>query len=816
MGHLFRFAARFSRLLEIGAALHKKKPGVTHVRLKTVRAGWVATGAAGFSALVALSLFAVSLGTAGIDDNVASAHTPACPSSIPTADGEFFWTDSNDDHWFIIRQTTNSGHMLSGPTLIRAYVASSSYDAGYVSSTPHDICFLKVRGPDDDEDLDPPVQILVWHDQDDSSDENTEGTQQPSAALWLLQAPGNSETAGLVTLGLTTFVYEGTAVTIVIILSNLESDSDSQTVDYRFRVRVMQGQIINLLCQGSGMNLIRELTTNADASIQTATIPGTCPVGTYTIEVELADGDDSTISNPISEGIGYLVIGPLPQSQQSGQGGGGNGGNGNGGNGNGGNGNGNGGNSNGGNGNGGNGNGGNGNGGNSNGGNSNGGNSNGGNSNGGNSNGGNSNGGNNNGGNSNGGNSNGGNSNGGNSNGGNSNGGNSNGGNNNGGNSNGGNSNGGNSNGGNSNGGNSNGGNSNGGGTTVVIVSECGDSERGSAGTPARPEAPILILTEDTTLVGVQWVPPNDNGSSILAYAIMYTPQGGTRNEIDAGGLSEILHGLTPNTTYEIRVSTCNAIGFSPWSPGTTIETASTPGTLGGNTIGATNNQWCGIAAQGSDGTPSMPDPPDVTTAGTDSITVQWTSPQDDGGSQIKIYAVQYTSQVGTSVMVKETELSTTVTGLVADTDYLVQVAACNAVGMSEWSPAATVRTNPESLLSSDDGGSDGGNNGGGGGGGGENNYGIVIFGTCDTGQWVGHTHQNDSHYWGGTVTCLAESLIDFIDPTSRGRMWTKSMMSDHRHAGFTDEDFPEEGNSCNADHVAAHADHNVLPCSEQ
>ena len=530
----------------------------------------MATGAAGFSALVALSLFAVSLGTAGIDDNVASAHTPACPSSIPTADGEFFWTDSNDDHWFIIRQTTNSGHMLSGPTLIRAYVASSSYDAGYVSSTPHDICFLKVRGPDDDEDLDPPVQILVWHDQDDSSDENTEGTQQPSAALWLLQAPGNSETAGLVTLGLTTFVYEGTAVTIVIILSNLESDSDSQTVDYRFRVRVMQGQIINLLCQGSGMNLIRELTTNADASIQTATIPGTCPVGTYTIEVELADGDDSTIFNPISEGIGYLVIGPLPQSQQSGQGGGG-------------------------------GNGGNSNGGNSNGG-GNGGNGNGGNSNGGNSNGGNGNGGNGNGGNGNGGNSNGGNSNGGNSNGGNSNGGNSNGGNSNGGNSNGGGSNGGGSNGGGSNGGGSNGGGSNGGGTTVVIVSECGDSERGSAGTPARPEAPILILTEDTTLVGVQWVPPNDNGSSILAYAIMYTPQGGTRNEIDAGGLSEILHGLTPNTTYEIRVSTCNAIGFSPWSPGTTIETASTPGTLGGNTIGATNNQWCGIAAQGSDG----------------------------------------------------------------------------------------------------------------------------------------------------------------------------------------------------------------------
>ena len=111
MGHLFRFAARFSRLLEIGAALHRKKPGVTDVRLKTVRAGWVATGAAGFSALVALSLFAVSLGTAGIDDNVASAHTPACPSSIPTADGESFWTDSNDDRWFIIRKPQSTEKM---------------------------------------------------------------------------------------------------------------------------------------------------------------------------------------------------------------------------------------------------------------------------------------------------------------------------------------------------------------------------------------------------------------------------------------------------------------------------------------------------------------------------------------------------------------------------------------------------------------------------------------------------------------------------------------------------------------------------------
>ena len=197
--------------------------------------------------------------------------------------------------------------------------------------------------------------------------------------------------------------------------------------------------------------------------------------------------------------------------------------------------------------------------------------------------------------------------------------------------------------------------------------------------------------------------------------------------------------------------------------------------------------------------------------------------------------------------MVKEPGLSTTVTGLEANTAYLVQVAACNAVGMSAWSVAATVRTDPESLRSGDDGGSSGGGgnggsggSGGSGGGGGGNGgsggggnggngdgggdiwdpYAIVILGTCSTtGEWVGHSHKNDSQYWGGTVECLTESRIDAIDPTPRGRMWTKTKVDDHKHKhnlspfeDFTDEDYG--GSSCNTDHVAAHASHNVRPCT--
>ena len=120
--------------------------------------------------------------------------------------------------------------------------------------------------------------------------------------------------------------------------------------------------------------------------------------------------------------------------------------------------------------------------------------------------------------------------------------------------------------------------------------------------------------------------------SPILGHSIMYVPQGGTRQVIDAGGLNEIIHNLASGTAYEIRVSACNSVGYSHWSPGARITTASTPGNTGGNTLGDTNNQWCGIGEQGSDGTPGRPNTPTVTVDGAHSITVQWVAPQDNGG----------------------------------------------------------------------------------------------------------------------------------------------------------------------------------------
>ena len=352
----------------------------------------------------------------------------------------------------------------------------------------------------------------------------------------------------------------------------MTADSDDTTVDYHFRVRVKQGTTIDLLCQGAGMNEIRELTTNTGSAIETATIPGTCPVGTYTIEVELGTGDDTDLSDPIATGTGFLVIGNPPGSgdgsddgTQDGQPPGGtqdgetsdsNNGDGNAG------------------------------------------------------------------------------------------------------------------------------------------VSNCGNAARGSTGTPDRPSPPTLVITQNNTMVGIQWTPPNDNGSAILGYSILVVPVGGVMTVLNAGGNSEIISGLSNGTTYEIRVSACNSVGFSNWSQGKELVTAGSSDPGGSNTIGGTNNAWCGVAQAGSTGTPGTPDAPTLSGETDTTITVTWTAPSSDGGSEIKMYAVQWTPAGGSAEMVKVMSgLTHTLTSLLSGNEYQIQVAACNAVGMSLWSSSTSTET---------------------------------------------------------------------------------------------------------------------------
>ena len=96
----------------------------------------------------------------------------------------------------------------------------------------------------------------------------------------------------------------------------------------------------------------------------------------------------------------------------------------------------------------------------------------------------------------------------------------------------------------------------------------CGNANIASSGTPAAPDAPTLTGTLLAASVGVGWTAPNGNGNPVLHYAIMYTPQGGDSSIVSAGGSSEVLTGLSPGTTYEIRVAACNSVGFGHWSDG--------------------------------------------------------------------------------------------------------------------------------------------------------------------------------------------------------------------------------------------------------
>ena len=106
---------------------------------------------------------------------------------------------------------------------------------------------------------------------------------------------------------------------------------------------------------------------------------------------------------------------------------------------------------------------------------------------------------------------------------------------------------------------------------------------------------------------------------------------------------------------------------------------------------------WSGTTA----GTPSTK-PGSLTidsiTAGSRSITVEWSEPGSDGGSDISSYDLRYSKTSELSLSYTPTtfqpgewtsgdgDLTATITGLEAGTKYSVQVRAVNAAGKSPWS----------------------------------------------------------------------------------------------------------------------------------
>ena len=83
---------------------------------------------------------------------------------------------------------------------------------------------------------------------------------------------------------------------------------------------------------------------------------------------------------------------------------------------------------------------------------------------------------------------------------------------------------------------------------------------------------------------------------------------------------------------------------------------------------------------------------------GTTRLTVNWTAPEDDGGTTINAYDVRYRQTSATDWTLADNawtsgDLKYEVTGLTAGTEYEAQARAVNNVGDGPWSPSATAET---------------------------------------------------------------------------------------------------------------------------
>lgn len=105
-----------------------------------------------------------------------------------------------------------------------------------------------------------------------------------------------------------------------------------------------------------------------------------------------------------------------------------------------------------------------------------------------------------------------------------------------------------------------------------------------SSGTaPATPNAPSASVTSDTT-VRLTWTAPSNGGSSLTAWGVYRSDDGGstwtTLTEVLTGTtLAYTVQGLAPASTHRYRIRARNAIGWSAYSAATGNVTQTSSGT---------------------------------------------------------------------------------------------------------------------------------------------------------------------------------------------------------------------------------------------
>ena len=218
-------------------------------------------------------------------------------------------------------------------------------------------------------------------------------------------------------------------------------------------------------------------------------------------------------------------------------------------------------------------------------------------------------------------------------------------------------------------------------------------STTASATTPVVPPAAPTNLTAtpaSDTQIDLSWQPPtNTGGAEIIGYKIQFSsPDASNFRDLrtTSGSTTTYQHtGLTRGTTYYYQVAAINSVDQGAYSSSVSTTTHDLPGVPRGLT--ATPD---GIK-----------------------INLSWQAPDDDGGTPITGYKIQFSSPDASNFRdLRTTSGSTTTyqhTGLTADTEYHYQVAAINSVDRGAYSSSVSTTTHdvpgvPRGLTATPDG----------------------------------------------------------------------------------------------------------------
>ncbi len=184
---------------------------------------------------------------------------------------------------------------------------------------------------------------------------------------------------------------------------------------------------------------------------------------------------------------------------------------------------------------------------------------------------------------------------------------------------------------------------------------------------PSKPNQPTDLLTTgvESTGFSLDWTAPANNvGSGTTDYSVEASVDNGTTWVSLKNSASTATHlaftGASPGTSYLLRIAAVNSLGTSEYLTGS-VTTSSV-----------------------------QPDAPQnlryLNLTGT-SLSLEWDSPKSNGGSSIKDYVVEYSSNGGTAWIsiphTPSTYQQFSVTNLSKNSTYNFRVSATNEVGTS-------------------------------------------------------------------------------------------------------------------------------------